>query len=158
MWALAAMTAADQQLPSPSASPLSIENAKNVFDLQASRWDTATCGGGLRWRISKFNDGYAYKNSPSAGTFFQLVARLARYTGNQTYADWAVKTWDWTTSIGLIGSEFKVYDGAHTTTNCSDINNLEWTYTAGTFLYGSAVMYSSVCSVRHQNIDRTNTD
>ena len=158
MWALAAMTAAEQQLPSPSASPLWIDLAKNVFDLQASRWDTATCGGGLRWQIFNFNDGYAYKHSPSAGTFFQLAARLARYTGNQTYADWAVKTWDWTTSIGLIDSEFKVYDGAHTTTNCSDINNLEWTYTAGMFLYGSAVMYSYVCSFRHQHFDRTSTD
>ena len=158
MWALAAMMAAEQQLPSPPASPLWIDLAKNVFDLQASRWDTATCGGGLRWQIFKVNDGYAYKNNPSAGTFFQLATRLARYTGNQTYTDWAVKTWDWTTSIGLIDSDFKVYDGAYTTTKCSDINNLEWTYTAGMFLYGSAVMYNYVCSFRHQRLDRTSTD
>ena len=138
------MTAAERQLPSPPASVSWIDLAKNIFDTQAARWDTATCGGGLPWQIFTFNRGYDYKNSASAGAFLQLAARLARYTENQTYADWANKTWDWTTSVGLISSEFKVYDGAPTTENCSSIDRLEWTYTAGAFLYGSAAMYNFV--------------
>lgn len=144
MWALAAMTAAEQQFPSPADNMSWVDLAKNVFDLQVSRWDTATCGGGLRWQIFTFNDGYDYKNAISSGTFFQLAARLARYTGNQTYADWATKSYEWTTSVGLIDSNFKVFDGTQVEENCSTITKLEWTYTAATFVYGSAVMYNIV--------------
>ncbi|KAK4695706.1 hypothetical protein P7C71_g2099, partial [Lecanoromycetidae sp. Uapishka_2] len=140
-WALAAMTAAEQQLPLPAANDW-VDLAKNVFNLQASRWDTATCGGGLRWQIFTFNDGYNYKNAQSSGMFFQLAARLARYTGNQTYADWASKSYEWTASVGLIDSKFSVYDGTQVAQNCSVTDKLEWTYTAATFLYGSAIMYN----------------
>ena len=138
------MTAAEQQLPNPPNSISWLDLAKNVFNDQAARWDTSTCGGGLRWQIFTFNSGYNYKNSISTGSFFQLGARLARYTGNQTYAEWVDKSWEWETSVGLITSDYKVYDGTLTSTNCSDIDKLEWTYTAATFLYGSAVMYNIV--------------
>lgn len=138
------MTAAEQQLPNPPSSPSWLRLAQNVFDLQAARWDTSSCGGGLRWQIFTFNSGYDYKNAISAGTFFQLAARLARFTGNQTYADWAEKSYEWTSSVGLIDSDFKVYDGALTTNNCSQPSHLQWTYNAATFLYGSAVMYNLV--------------
>lgn len=144
LWALAAMTAAEQQFPSPLTSVTWLDLAKNVFDLQAARWDTANCGGGLRWQIFTFNNGYDYKQTFSTGVFFQLAARLARFTGNQTYADWAEKSYDWTTSVGLISTDFKVYDGASITSNCSQPVRLQWTYVAADFLYGSAVMYNFV--------------
>ena len=147
-WALAAMTAAEQHLPIPSTtspSPPWLRLAQNVFDLQVARWDTSSCGGGLHWQIFTFNSGYNYKNAISAGTFFQLAARLARFTGNQTYADWAEKSYEWTSSVGLIDSDFKVYDGASISNNCRDLNRIQWTYNAATFLYGSAVMYNFVC-------------
>ena len=147
IWALAAMTAAEQQLPAPSGNASWLDLAKNVFDLQVARWDTKTCGGGLRWQIYTFNDGYDYKNSQSSGFFFQLAARLARYTGNQTYADWAIQSYDWSSSVGLISKEFRVYDGTLVSQNCTSIDKLQWTYTAATFVYGSAVMYNFVrCS------------
>jgi len=144
MWALAAMTAAEQQFPPLSTNISWLELAKNVFDDQAARWDTATCGGGLRWQIFTFDEGYNYKNAASSGTFFQLAARLARYTGNQTYADWATQSYEWSVSVGLISSDYKVYDGTLVEGNCSTIDKLEWTYTAANYVYGSAVMYNFV--------------
>ena len=146
IWALAAMRAAELNFPSPSNSPAWLDLATKVFNDQASRWDTESCGGGLRWQIFTFNNGYDYKNTRSNGNFFQLAARLARYTGNQTYADWATKSYDWTSSIGFITEDFKVYDGAMTGGNCSEINRLQWTYDAAGVMYGSAVMTNFVRS------------
>ena len=139
------MTAAELQFPSPStASNVTwIDLAKNVFDLQAARWDTQNCGGGLRWQIFTFNNGYEYKNAISTGTFFQLAARLARYTGNSTYTDWANKSYDWIADSSLITSDFKVYDGA-AVSDCNNPNKLQWTFNAADLVYGSAVMYNLV--------------
>ena len=143
-WALAAMNAAEKGLPSLSGSTSWLDLAKNVFDEQAQRWDTKTCKGGLRWQIFAFNKGYDYKNSASNGVFFQLAARLAAFTGNSTYTDWAEKAYDWTKSVDLI-SKSHVYDGTFTTDNCSSLSEIEWSYVSACFIYGSAVMYNHVC-------------
>ena len=145
-WALAAMTAAELQFPDPStaANTTWLDLAGSVFDLQVSRWDTQTCGGGLRWQIFSFNRGYDYKNAISNGVFFQLAARLARYTGNQTYADWANKSYEWLASSALVTSDFKIYDGASIAGDCKDVSKLQWTYNTADLLYGSAVMYNFV--------------
>jgi mannan endo-1,6-alpha-mannosidase len=88
-WAFAAMTAAEMNFPNPPAGqPGWLELAQAVFNTQVERWDTSYCNGGLRWQIFTFNSGYDYKNSISNGCFFNIASRLARYTGNQTYADW----------------------------------------------------------------------
>ncbi len=92
-WALAAISAAEARLPEPIGTSW-ISLAEAVFENQAARWDTATCGGGLRWQIFTFNNGYNYKNSISTGDFFQLASRLARFTGNATYSDWADKAFN----------------------------------------------------------------
>ncbi|KAF7593127.1 hypothetical protein BBP40_012006 [Aspergillus hancockii] len=77
----------------------------NVFNLLVARWDTDNCGGGLRWQIWPFQAGYATKNAASNGDLFELAARLARYTGNKTYEEWAEKVWDWTLSSPLMNNE-----------------------------------------------------
>lgn len=138
------MTAAETQFPTVSNSTSWLKLAQNVFDLQASRWDTSVCNGGLRWQIFALSTGYHFKNSFSHATFFQLAARLAKFTGNQTYADWADKGWDWTSRVGLIDADFNVFYGARTGSNCSGISKLVQAHTAGAFLYGSAVMYNEV--------------
>ncbi|EOD52835.1 putative glycoside hydrolase family 76 protein [Neofusicoccum parvum UCRNP2] len=97
-WGLAAMTAAERDFPTTGNQTAWIDLARNVFDTQAARWDTGSCGGGLRWQIFTFNAGYNYKNSISQAMFFQLAARLAHFTGNQTYVDWASRAYDWTSS------------------------------------------------------------
>lgn len=144
-WALAVMSAAEQNFPNPPDNkPQWLALAQAVFNLQAGRWDTQYCGGGLRWQIFSFNTGYDYKNTISNGVFFNLAARLAMYTGNQTYADWADKAWNWTVATGMMGPDYHFYDGAHTTLNCTDVNKQQWTYNAGVYLLGAANMYNLV--------------
>lgn len=111
------------------------------------KWDDSTCGGGLRWQIFTFNAGYTYKNSIANGCFFNIASRLARYTGNQTYADWAEKTWDWMEGVGLISTDYKVYDGTSDTDNCTSIDHIQFSYNQGIYLFGSAVMYEFVSSL-----------
>ncbi|KAL8679841.1 MAG: hypothetical protein Q9186_003907 [Xanthomendoza sp. 1 TL-2023] len=142
-WGMAVMSAAEQKFPDPPANkPQWLALAQAVFNTQALRWDTQFCGGGLRWQVFTFNTGYDYKNTISNGVFFNLAARLAKYTGNQTYADWAEKAWDWTADVGLMSPEYHFFDGAHTTLNCNDTNRQQWTYNAGVYMLGAANMYN----------------
>jgi mannan endo-1,6-alpha-mannosidase len=139
------MTAAERQFPNPpSGNPTWQDLAVNVFNDQVARWDAETCNGGLRWQIFTFNNGYNYKNAMSNAWFFALAARLSRSTGNQTYADWAEKTYSWLEQAGLLDtSNGAVYDGTDVTLNCTQINHIQWTANAGAVLYGSAVMYNA---------------
>ncbi|KAI0841436.1 glycoside hydrolase family 76 protein [Hypoxylon sp. FL0890] len=118
----------------------------HAFEDFVTRWnkDSATCGGGLKWQYTETANGYYYKNSVSNGGFFQTAARLARYTGNETFGDWATKIWDWSTSVGFISADFHVYDGAadDKDSNCSTINKDEWSYNIASYLHGAAHMYA----------------
>ncbi|KAF2753562.1 mannan endo-1,6-alpha-mannosidase DCW1 precursor [Pseudovirgaria hyperparasitica] len=142
-WGMAAMSAAERGFKDPPADqPQWLALAQAVFNTQASRWDTTTCGGGLRWQIFTFNNGYNYKNTISNGCFFNVAARLARYTGNNTYSDWAEKTWDWVRSISLSDDTVHFFDGSDDLKNCSEVNHIQWTYNAGIFMLGAAHMYN----------------
>lgn len=139
------MSAVEFNFPAPPAGkPSWLSLAQAVFNEQAGRWDTTACGGGLRWQIFTWNNGYDYKNSISNGGFFQLAARLARYTGNQTYADWADKSYDWIIQTPLFTSEYLIYDGAEMANNCTIADELQWTYNIGTYLMGAANMWNYV--------------
>ena len=142
-WALAVMSAAETKFKDPPPDqPQWLALAQAVFNTQVPRWDTSTCNGGLRWQIFTFNRGWNYKNSISNGGFFVLAARLAKYTGNSTYADWAVKTWDWMRSVNLLDEKYYIYDGTDDVANCSVINKVQFTYNAGAMLLGAANMYN----------------
>lgn len=142
-WGVAVLSAAEYGFPNPpSSQPQWIDLAEAVFNTMVPRWNTASCGGGLKWQIFSSNAGYDYKNSISNGGFFQIAARLARYTGNQTYVDWAEKIWDWTSAIGLIDADYNIYDGTSDTINCTQIDHDEWTYNTGMFIYGASIMYN----------------
>lgn len=146
-WGLAAMSAAEANFPNPPASsPQWLALAQAVFNLQASRWDASTCSGGLRWQIFVFNNGYNYKNTISNGCFFNLAARLGAYTGNQTYFEWANKTFDWIERVGLMSPQYQFYDGTDDTINCTQVNHIQWTYNAGVFLYGAASIWNKTGS------------
>lgn len=148
-WGLAALTAAEIGFPKPQQGEW-LDKAIMVFDTQVLRWDNATCGGGLRWQLFTFNNGYDYKNSVTNANFFLLSARLARLTGNSTYAEWAGKSYNWAKEIGLVvdrdGKGTVVYDGTSTMKNCSDLNHIQWSSDLGTYLEGAAVMYNLVRS------------
>lgn len=142
---MAALSAAENKFPDPPKDkPQWLALAQAVFNEQASRWDNKTCGGGLRWQIYTFNNGYNYKNTISNGCFFNMAARLARYTGNSTYAQWADTMYDWTGAVGLMDKEYKFYDGTDTTINCTNVNHIQWSYNAGIYLLGAATMYNYV--------------
>jgi len=142
-WGMAAMSAAETNFRNPpSNQPQWLALAQAVWNTQVARWDPTTCGGGLRWQIFTFNNGYNYKNSISNGCFFNLGARLAKYTNNETYAQWAEKTWNWVEGVGLLDSSYYIYDGSDDTGNCTAINHIQWTYNAGAYLLGAANMYN----------------
>lgn len=144
-WGLAAMTAAEFGLPQTSSEVSWASKAAAVFNSQASRWDDTTCGGGLRWQIYTYETGYDMKNALSNGEFFELAARLARYTGNTTYSDWAEKIWDWSSSVPLLNNEtWTVSDSTTAENNCATRDNVQWSLNYGTYATGAAYMYNLV--------------
>ncbi|KAF2670502.1 mannan endo-1,6-alpha-mannosidase DCW1 [Microthyrium microscopicum] len=140
-WAFAAMTAAETKFPPPkSGQPSWLALAQAVFNRQAARWDMDHCNGGLRWQFSSFNNGYMDKNTISNGCFFQLAARLARYTKNETYSQWADKAYDWLAQSPLISHQFEVFDSISFTDQACDgpVGPIQWTYNIGTLIAGAA--------------------
>ncbi|OIW27116.1 putative dfg5 protein [Coniochaeta ligniaria NRRL 30616] len=142
-WGMSAMLAAENNFENPpSTDPQWLALAQAVFNTQAARWDNQNCNGGMRWQIPLSNNGYDYKNTIANGIFFNLGARLARYTGNDTYAQWAEKTYNWTQAVGYIDSEYNIFDGGHVEHNCTDINPQQFSYIAAIFTQGTAHMYN----------------
>lgn len=94
---------------------------------------------GIRKQSTPLND---FQN----GGFFQLAARLARYTGNQTYVDWTEKTWNWISQSSLydpntsVGT--KIYDGAGIDGGCSNPNKAQYSYNYGILIGGLAYIYN----------------
>ena len=120
------------------------EEALTKLQAAADRHDDL-CGGGLHWQIYSVNKGYNYKNSIANGCFFNLGARLYRYTGNKTYLDWAVKTWDWMDQVGFIdNSSYAIYDGADSNKACKELNRAEFSYNNAIFAQGAAFTYNAV--------------
>ncbi|KAF2404238.1 mannan endo-1,6-alpha-mannosidase [Trichodelitschia bisporula] len=150
-WGLAAMSAAEARFPNPPPDkPQWLALAQAVFNTQAVRWDASTCGGGLRWQIFAFNNGYNYKNTISNGCFFNMAARLGRYTGNATYLEWANRMWTWVGDVGLMSPDYHFYDGTDDTLNCTNVNHIQWSYNAGVFLYGAATMYNQTTGAEQE--------
>lgn len=140
-WGIAAMSAAEYNFRAPASGSSWIQLAENVYHEVQGRWDTSTCNGGLHWQISPSATGYSYKNAISNGLFFQLAARLARYTGNSQYTDMANTIWDWSLTVGLVNpSSYNVYDGTDSTEGCTSLDHDQWSYNVGAYLYGAAVM------------------
>lgn len=148
-WGVTAMTAAEKNFTSPGKNwPTWLYFAQATFNTMASRWDTEFCGGGLRWQIYTWNSGWNYKNMVSNGCLFHLAARLARFTGNQSFVAWADRVWDWANAIKLIApspgstDDLRVYDGTSISDNCTKIFPYEWTYDQGLLLSGCAYLYN----------------
>ncbi|KAJ5432513.1 mannan endo-1-6-alpha-mannosidase [Penicillium daleae] len=143
-WGLAAMTAAELKFPDVSNGFSWLSLAQGVFNSQKGRWDTTMCGGGLTWQMFQYQgSGYTLKNAISNGGFFQLAARLARYTEDNEYATWANKVWDWSVNSPLVNNKtWLVQDSTEGTNGCKDGANIPWTYNYGTYLMGAAYMYN----------------
>lgn len=144
VWGLAVMQAVERNFTDPKEhSWLSMTQA--IFNTMSARWDNQHCGGGLRWQIFTWNSGYDYKNSIANGCLFNIAARLARYTKNDSYAKVAEKVWDWMEDVGFLTEEddqLVLHDGAKITDNCTDVTDKKWSYTYGIFIAGCAFMYN----------------
>jgi len=142
-WGMAAMLAAETNFPNPPKDkPQWLALAQAVFNTQAQRWETADCNGGLRWQIPPSNGGYNYKNTIANSVFFNLATRLARYTENATYSEWAEKSWEWMVGVRYVDGEYNVYDGGHIEFNCTNINKVQFSANAAMLIHGSAIMYN----------------
>ncbi|KAL8306393.1 hypothetical protein RB597_003079 [Gaeumannomyces tritici] len=145
-WGLAVMQAAEMRFPdSPKEGDAHwLALAQGVWVTQASKErHDELCGGGMRWQVPPTNTGYNYKNTIANGIYFNLGARLARYTGNQTYFKEAERTWDWLWAVKYIDHDtYKVFDGGHVEHNCTDINKQQFSYNAGVLVQGAAFMYN----------------
>lgn len=78
------------------------------------------------------------------GCYFNIGARLHRYTQNDTYGELAEKTWDLMERLGYVSDKYDVYDGAHEP-DCTEINKAQFSYNAAMLLQGCAYLYNSVC-------------
>ncbi|KAL2404009.1 Mannan endo-1,6-alpha-mannosidase DCW1 [Exophiala dermatitidis] len=148
-WSFSALDAVEANFPESSNKddPSWLSLAQGVFNFQKELWDTATCGGGFRWQVYSFNAGYNLKNTVSNGGNFQLAARLAYITGNQTYADWATQVWDWMEGSPLLQNDtdsgiMYIWDNTDSNNNCTTVANFVWTYNYGIMLSGAAYMYN----------------
>lgn len=146
-WGFAAMEAAEAGIADVNEAdfPSWLALAQAVWNFQVPLWEPATCGGGFRWQVYSFNAGYNLKNTVSNGGFFQLSARLARYTGNQTYADWAEKVYSWMESSLLYqvqDGHLYIWDNTDANGNCTQVEHYVWSYNYGINLMGCAMMYN----------------
>ncbi len=156
-WALAGIQAAELGFPAaPSGQPSWLELTQGVFDILAARWTTEEaggCKGGLYWAARLDPAGAnALKNTLSTAVFLDLGARLSRFTGNHTYADWAEKTWNWLAGTGLIDREYNVIMGTDAKVNCTQFYDQQLSYVAGVLIEAAAYMSNHVCPPPSHNL------
>lgn len=153
VWGMAIMQAVERNFTNnPDRSWLNMIQA--LFNSMNSRWDRTSCGGGLRWQIFQWNNGYSYKNSIANGCLFHLAARLYRYTGEEYYLQVAEKVYDWMWLVGYFEQSkngFVIHDGADDTNNCTSLVSHRWSYTYGIFMAGSAYLYNSTGDPKWQD-------
>ena len=144
-WGMAALGAAEVNFPNPPADqPQWLALAQAVFNTQFPRWELEYCNGGMRWQVERTNGGYDYKNTIANGVFMNIAARLARYTGNDTYTFWVDKAWDWLEGVGYITETWDVLDGGHIGYNCTDVNRVQFSANAAILIHATAIMYNYV--------------
>ena len=158
-WGLASITASETGFPEISDKPTWTSLARVVFNMQVARWDKVACDGGMRWQIWPYQAGYTMKNAISNGGLFELSARLARFTKNDTYAQWADKIWDWSASTPLLQTDrWYIADSTSNEANCKDAGNTQWSYNYGTYLSGASFMYNYVSHSPHVQSSTCSTD
>lgn len=81
--------------------------------------------------------------------FLNLGARLAKFTGNETYAKYSERVWDWLWDIEYIDHKtYAVYWGASMTHNCTSIAKQQYSGSAAWLTEGAAFMYNFVSAAR----------
>jgi hypothetical protein len=82
----------------------------------------------------------------SNGGNFQVAARLAYITGNETYADWATMVWDWMAESKMFERDNEgllyIWDNLDADNDCQEPVKFIWSYNYGVLLAGAAYMYN----------------
>ncbi|KAG0676615.1 hydrolase 76 protein [Pichia californica] len=145
-WGISAIQAAERNFTEAGGNyPSYLELAQATFNTMKNRWDDDNCGGGLRWQIFTWNNGYDYKNTVSNAGLFHLGARLLRYTGNDSYyLDWCERVYDWLVDVDFVDETlWYAYDGADIVNNsCTQRTSYLWTYNLALMISGCAYMYN----------------
>ena len=144
-WAFSMIAAAEYGFPDPpSDKPGWLAMTQSVFNQFVSQYRieeaAGNCGGGLRWQINPLLNGFTSKNTASNGGLFHLGARLALYTGNETYAMWAEKAFDWMSQSVLLSPDGLIFDitSMDTKPPCTQVDRTPWTYNYGIMIAGAA--------------------
>lgn len=139
------MSAAEYNFPAPpDDKPGWLAMVQSVFNQFVKRYnkevEEGNCKGGMRWQIFPWLNGWTYKNTASNGGLFHLGARLAMFTQNDTYAEWAEKAYDWMNDSALLEDDGTINDGMSMTTNppCKEADRTAWTYNYGIIIAGAA--------------------
>lgn len=82
----------------------------------------------------------------SNGGNFQVAARLAYITGNETYSDWATMVWDWMAGTAMFDRAddglLYIWDNVNADKDCGEPVRFIWSYNYGVLLGGAAYMYN----------------
>lgn len=146
-WGMAALSAAETRFPNPPKDqPTWIDLAHTVWNMQQSRIDNM-CGGGLHWQARQSNAGWDYKNVVANAMFVNLGARLARYTGNDTFVQYADQIWDWMWGLNYIDHKtWSVYDGGYIQDDCKQVSTYTFTTNGAALIEATAYLYNYVRS------------
>lgn len=117
--------------------------ANNTYNQVFAQYDP-TCQGGLWWSRDRSNPQSAsYKSTITQCQEMLLGARLAILTGNNQYISQGQQLYNWMKTVGIVTSDFTVYDGLDTKSNTCSINGAIFSYQTG-FLTGAlAWMYQA---------------
>ena len=120
---------ADLDMARLTHSPTQIQDARNIFDTIASKYWDGHCGGGVWWDHAR-----TYKNAITNELFLSTAARLYRFTHEPAYRDWALKSWSWFRSSGMITPDNLINDGLDN--QCRNNGGPAYSYNQGVILDG----------------------
>ncbi|KIJ38399.1 glycoside hydrolase family 76 protein, partial [Sphaerobolus stellatus SS14] len=107
-------------------------SAAAIYDYVSAEWDETVCGGGVWWSGAR-----DYKNAVTNELYILTSANGYLRTGNQTYLDNAIKTWNWLSKSGMRNSQGLFNDGLVTAT-CQNNGQTTWIYNQGVIASGLA--------------------
>lgn len=119
-----------------------LEAAEDIFDDMMTGWG-ATCGG-LWW-----DKKHSYSGAIENELFFSVAAHLAYRSLNKNYyRHWAVTSWQWFQSSGMINERGTINNGLDLIT-CANDNGTVWTYNQGVIIGGLLELYRSYPDMSH---------
>lgn len=113
-------------------------------------YEDDTCGGGVLWLTYK----PLIKNTITNSLYFSVLARLYRFTGDESYYYEAIKNLDWWLGWGIETDTGRVYDTL--TAPACYTNGLQgFTYNSGAILFGLADLYYATGNTTLLDLGRT---